>query len=312
MPMHMRLPKLRGFKNPFRTVYQVVNLDRLSALYPEGGDVTVADLVAKGAVRDGQPVKVLGTGEITVKVNVTADAFSASAKEKIEAAGGSHRRLTRRTRTKGIRVGPIAPTAELPRASLGHRPGYRVSRPGPIRGRPSAPPWPTWRTSAHRLHPRVPTPDLRKKLLFTLHHRDLPAGLARSPRPNVSYNAVAQCIAGAGRRQRLPRPRQPLQRWRAAPAVDLRAGHHAVHHGVDHRAAAHRGHPSLRGPQEGGPGGPDQDDAVHALPHHRPGVLQSTTLITFARNPGSSSATRLPTSSPDHERCRDPASWCSP
>ena len=89
MPLHMRLPKLRGFTNPFRVEYQVVNLDRLSALYPEGGDVTVDDLVAKGAVRDGRPVKVLGTGAIDVKVNVTVNKFSGSAKEKIEAAGGS-------------------------------------------------------------------------------------------------------------------------------------------------------------------------------------------------------------------------------
>ena len=89
MPLHMRLPKLRGFTNPFRVEYQVVNLDRLAALYPDGGDVTVDDLVAKGAVRDGRPVKVLGTGEIDVKVNVTVDKFSGSAKEKIEAAGGS-------------------------------------------------------------------------------------------------------------------------------------------------------------------------------------------------------------------------------
>jgi large subunit ribosomal protein L15 len=89
MPMHMRMPKLRGFKNPFRTEYQVVNLDRISALFPEGGDVTVADLVAKGAVRDGELVKVLGTGEITVSVAVTAHKFSATAKDKIEAAGGS-------------------------------------------------------------------------------------------------------------------------------------------------------------------------------------------------------------------------------
>ena len=88
-PLHMRLPKMRGFKNPFKVTYQVVNLDKISALFPEGGTVTVEDLVAKGAVRKGQPVKVLGTGEITVTVNVTADAFSASAKEKIEAAGGS-------------------------------------------------------------------------------------------------------------------------------------------------------------------------------------------------------------------------------
>lgn len=89
MPLHMRLPKLRGFKNPFRVEYQVVNLDKLSALYPDGGDVTVADLVAKGAVRKGKPVKVLGDGELTVKVAVDVDACSASAKEKIEAAGGT-------------------------------------------------------------------------------------------------------------------------------------------------------------------------------------------------------------------------------
>ena len=89
MPLHMRLPKMRGFKNPFKVEYQVVNLDKISALFPQGGDVTVADLVAKGAVRDNAPVKVLGTGEITVAVNVTADKFSGSAKDKIEAAGGS-------------------------------------------------------------------------------------------------------------------------------------------------------------------------------------------------------------------------------
>jgi large subunit ribosomal protein L15 len=89
MPLHMRLPKLRGFKNPFRVEYQVVNLDKLSALYPQGGDVTVTDLVAKGAVRKGAPVKVLGTGELTVKLSVAVDAYSGSAKEKILAAGGS-------------------------------------------------------------------------------------------------------------------------------------------------------------------------------------------------------------------------------
>jgi large subunit ribosomal protein L15 len=89
MPLHMRLPKLRGFTNPFRVEYQVVNLDRLAALYPKGGDVAVEDLVAKGAVRDGYPVKVLGTGDLSVKVDVTVHRFSGAAKEKIEAAGGS-------------------------------------------------------------------------------------------------------------------------------------------------------------------------------------------------------------------------------
>jgi large subunit ribosomal protein L15 len=89
MPMHMRLPKLRGFKNPFRVQYQVVNLDKLSALYPDGGVVDVDDLVAKGAVRKDQPVKILGTGEVGVQLQVTANAFSASAQEKITAAGGT-------------------------------------------------------------------------------------------------------------------------------------------------------------------------------------------------------------------------------
>ena len=89
MPLHMRLPKLRGFKNPFKTEYQVVNLDRLEALFPDGGEIGVDDLVEKGAVRPKHLVKVLGTGEIGVAIQVTADAFSASAREKIEAAGGS-------------------------------------------------------------------------------------------------------------------------------------------------------------------------------------------------------------------------------
>lgn len=89
MPLHMRLPKLRGFKNPARVEYQVVNLAALSALYPSGGEVTVDDLVSKGAVRDSLPVKILGNGDLSVKLVITANAFSASAREKITAAGGS-------------------------------------------------------------------------------------------------------------------------------------------------------------------------------------------------------------------------------
>lgn len=89
MPLHMRLPKLKGFKNPAKVTYQVVNVADLERLFPEGGDVTIADLVAKGAVRANQPVKVLGDGEINVAVKVSATKFSGSAKSKIEAAGGS-------------------------------------------------------------------------------------------------------------------------------------------------------------------------------------------------------------------------------
>ena len=89
MPLHMRLPKLKGFRNPFKVAFQVVNLDKLAELYPEGGEVTVEGLVAKGAVRKNSLVKVLGQGEISVALQVTVDAVSGSAKEKITAAGGS-------------------------------------------------------------------------------------------------------------------------------------------------------------------------------------------------------------------------------
>ena len=89
MPMHMRIPKLKGFTNPFRVEYQVVNVGRLAELFPKGGAVTVEDLVEAGAVRGGTLVKVLGGGDINVALNVTADAFSNSAKEKLAAAGGS-------------------------------------------------------------------------------------------------------------------------------------------------------------------------------------------------------------------------------
>jgi len=89
MPLHMRIPKLKGFKNPNKVEFQVVNVAALAKLYPSGGEVTVADLVAKGAVRSGKPVKVLGQGDISVAVTVSADKFSAAARDKIEAAGGS-------------------------------------------------------------------------------------------------------------------------------------------------------------------------------------------------------------------------------
>jgi len=89
MPLHMRTPKLRGFKNPFRVEYQVVNLEKLAELYPKGGEVTIGDLVAKGAVRKNEKVKVLGNGDIAVKLTVAVDKVSGSAEQKIVAAGGS-------------------------------------------------------------------------------------------------------------------------------------------------------------------------------------------------------------------------------
>ena len=89
MPLHMRLPKLKGFKSPNKVEFQVVNVSAIEKLFPTGGAITVADLVAVGAVRKGQPVKVLGQGDISVAVQVTADKFSGIARDKIVAAGGS-------------------------------------------------------------------------------------------------------------------------------------------------------------------------------------------------------------------------------
>ncbi|MGC9666632.1 50S ribosomal protein L15 [Planosporangium sp. 12N6] len=92
MPLHMRLPKLKGFRNRFKVEFQVVNLDRLAELFPQGGQIGPAELTTAGAVRKGQPVKVLGTGDLGgVRLDITAHAFSASAREKIAAAGGSAR-----------------------------------------------------------------------------------------------------------------------------------------------------------------------------------------------------------------------------
>ena len=89
MPIHMRLPKLKGFKNRFRTEYEVINVGDVNRLFPNGGTVGVDELVAAGAVRKNTLVKVLGDGKIAVKVDVTAHKFSGSAREKISAAGGS-------------------------------------------------------------------------------------------------------------------------------------------------------------------------------------------------------------------------------
>ena len=97
MPIHMRLPKLKGFKNRFRTEYAVVNVGDLNELFPKGGAVGVDELVAAGAVRKNVLVKVLGDGKLTVKVDVTAHKFSASAREAITAAGGSATEVAKRS-----------------------------------------------------------------------------------------------------------------------------------------------------------------------------------------------------------------------
>ncbi len=108
MPLHMRLPKLKGFKNPFKVEFQVVNLDQLAALFPEGGTVGVDELVAAGAVRKNQPVKVLGNGELAVALQVSAHAFSATAKRR------SPRPAARSPRSPD-RVRPVRSTRGVPR-----------------------------------------------------------------------------------------------------------------------------------------------------------------------------------------------------
>jgi len=93
MPFHMRVPKLKGFRNPFRTEYQVVNLDKLVALFPDGGDIDPDVLAARGAVRRGHLVKILGSGDVSVALRVKAHQFSGTAREKINAAGGTTTQL---------------------------------------------------------------------------------------------------------------------------------------------------------------------------------------------------------------------------
>ena len=119
MPIHMRLPKLKGFKNRFRVEFQVVNLDRLAELFPDGGEVGPIELVEAGAVRPGQPVKVLGNGELGgVSLRISAHAFSESAKEKIAAAGGSAIQAVRMS-------GRASARAAVGRAAAGSAGSYR-------------------------------------------------------------------------------------------------------------------------------------------------------------------------------------------
>jgi large subunit ribosomal protein L15 len=94
MPIHMRLPKLKGFRNRFRIEYAIVNVGDINRLFPQGGSIDVDELVAKGAVRKNSLVKILGDGKLTVKVDVTAHKFTGSAREKITAAGGSATELS--------------------------------------------------------------------------------------------------------------------------------------------------------------------------------------------------------------------------
>ena len=211
MPIHMRLPKLKGFKNPFRVEFQVVNLDRLNELFPDGGTVSVEDLVAKGAVRKNQPVKVLGQGDISVAVQVSANAFSSSAKAKIEAAGGTVTRgLRPRSRTSGeglaaqweLSAGPSSLPGKRPSDRLLGFPGLssyerrgRLVRP-PIRGRA-----PNERgTSARRVRQRFPDAGpAAQAAVRPADHHDLPARLPGARR-RASTSPTSRRASATSRR----------------------------------------------------------------------------------------------------------------
>ena len=283
MPLHMRLPKLKGFRNRFRVEYQVVNVGDLARLFPDGGEVGPAELVAAGAVRAeeaGQGARQRRPRGVTL--TVSAHAFSGSARDKITAAGRlghravdpRHARVRRPARRAGVRsVDGRAPSL-LP----SRRSGRRLRRPAGVApvsaGLGSARPGQYRRKSVlSAFRSALTTPDLRKKILFTLAHgRGLPAGCRHPGARGVVPQRPGVHPAGRGRRelQRLLAD-QPVLRRRAAAAVDLRAGHHALHHGQHHRPAAHRGHPAVRAAEEGRAVGSEQADPVHPLPDDRAG-----------------------------------------
>ena len=194
MPIHMRLPKLKGFRNRFKVVFQVVNLDRLAELFPDGGEIGPIELVEAGAVRKGQPVKVLGTGDLGgVKLEITAHAFSASAREKIAAAGGSVTELGRRAsrppdvrsmwrppspvacgarRAPSVGAGVMCPSVLLESVRRARCDDRAVAvRAAPTRDADPPPPAAASRRRMKLLSAFLSafkTPDLRKKMLFTL------------------------------------------------------------------------------------------------------------------------------------------------
>ena len=203
MPIHMRLPKLKGFKNPFKVEFQVVNLDRLGELFPEGGEVTVEDLVAKGAVRKGQPVKVLGQGDLSVAVQVSAQrVLRLRQGEDRGRRRHRHRPLTMRQGRAPLEHGssgsrpfphsgaPLTPLLGFDRAEVKH-PG------GPPRRRHRPPFAPRKRISCYGAFVNAfRTPDLRRKLLFVLFIVTVFRLGSQIPTPGVNVGNVQACLNG--------------------------------------------------------------------------------------------------------------------
>ena len=273
MPLAMRLPKLRGNTSkdampvgPFRTYTQPVNLRDLDR-FEAGEEVTPETLKAKGLIRSiRKDVKLLGVGELTKKLSITVHGASATAREKVEAAGGTltllkepkvrkvkhHHAAPCRPRTPTSRAEPRAATdAE---AAADERSSRRVRG----RGVGAA-------LLARQRVARSGAPDAGA--LHRVHPRDVPprlvgAGAGR----RLARRSRTTSTARAAR----PRPAEPLQRLGALALLAVRARDHAVRHGVDHPPAAHGGHPEARGAAEGRRGRLRQDQPVHALLHRRP------------------------------------------
>ena len=251
MPLHMRVPEAKGFKNPFRVEYQALNLDVLEASRPRRR--SPRDPPRARPDPQGRPVKVLGRGEITRAVQVEAHAFSKSAEAAITAAGGT------------VEVLPL-PCGDRPPAGQG-QPAHQPLAPRP--------PDPADRSSTgaspvlSSLQNIFKVPDLRNKVLFTLLMIVLYRFGAHMPVPGIDVERAQDAAAAQaepGRRARLP---APLLRRRAHPVRHLRPRDHAVHHGVDHHADPRRGDPQARGVAGAGRGRPAQDHPVDPLPHHR-------------------------------------------
>ena len=256
MPLHMRLPKLKGFKNRFRTEYQVVNLDRLGRAVPaRAAPIGVDELVAAGLVRKGQP----GQGArrrrpVGGAAGHRAHVLRLRRARRSPRPAGRSPSCSEALAVAAARAAATRQAGDRPRQAVGHtvmqRPSARPRRParrapGPDPGQPGG----RVLTAFDRA---FKTPDLRKKLLFTLAS-SRSTGSARSCRRPASTTSRIQRRARARRgRQRRLRPGQPVQRRRAAPAGGLRARDHAVHHGSHHHAAADRGDPAPGAAQEGG------------------------------------------------------------
>ena len=272
MPLHMRLPKLKGFRNRFRVEYQVVNVGDLGRLFPDGGEIGPEEIAAAGAVRRKKPVKVLGKGELVGRAD----------RERARVLGQRRREDHGRGRLRppSCNVGARSVRAG---ACAGPRRGHRGRCYSRLRPASRA----AIDTGGSGSAQRIPVGSdhagpAKEDPLHARDRRGLPhrgghpvAGRVVPERPEVHR-------AGRGRRQRRRLlPDQPVLRRCAAAAVGVRAGHHALHHVEHHHPAAHRGHPAVRAAEEGRPVGSEQADPVHPLPddrarrpaghrHHRP------------------------------------------